>query len=291
MRLSTSTNFFAHSIDREFISFKESIRRCKAAGFNVIDINFTSAINGETVLVKDNWVELIEDVRNEAEKIGIEFSQSHPVFLSGNIKDYPVEVQENYYELMRRSIIASSILGVKWAILHPVEEKEKTAFDLEANILENIKYHGPVVELAMNNNVGIAFENMIENASNKRRFSSHAGELAALVDAFHTTKVGACWDFGHGNRLYKDQRIALRTLGKRLKATHINDNDGKSDEHMFPFHGNVDWHSIMPVFHEIGYEGDFTFETHKEFYKMPDHLKDQLAKLGFSIGKYCLSLI
>jgi len=290
MRLSTSTNFFAHSIDREFISFKESIKRCKAVGFNVMDVNFCQAINGETVLVEDNWEALIDELRNEAEKLEIEFTQSHPVFLSGHIKDYPADTQENYNELMRRSIIASSMLGVKWAVLHPLEEKEKTAFDTEANVKENMKYHGDVVELAIKHNVGIAFENMIENSKNKRRFSSHAGELVALVDAFGVPEVGACWDFGHGNRLYPDQRIALRTLGKRLKATHINDNYGNADEHMFPFHGNVDWHSIMPVLSEIGYEGDFTFEAQKEFYKLPDHLKDQVAKLGYDIGAYCLSL-
>src|SRR5699024_4343760 len=126
MRLSTSTNFFAHSIDREFISFKESIKRCKAVGFNVMDVNFCQAINGETVLVEDNWEALIDELRNEAEKLEIKFTQSHPVFLTEHIKDYPADTQENYNELMRRSIIASSMLGVKWAVLHPLEEKENT---------------------------------------------------------------------------------------------------------------------------------------------------------------------
>lgn len=288
MRLSTSTNFFATSIDREFISFKESIRRCKTAGFNVLDVNFCEAMNGETVLVEDDWEALIYDLKNEAEKIGVEFTQSHPVFLSGHITEEKVE---RYEWLMKRSIIASSMLGVKWAVLHPVQEKEITEFDTEANIKANIDHHSATVELAVKHNVGIAFENMVENANNKRRFSSHAGELVALIDTFNIPEVGACWDFGHGNFLYKDQRIALRTLGKRLKATHINDNYGNSDEHMFPFHGSVDWHSIMPVFNEIGYDGDFTFETQKEFYKLPDHLKDDVAKIGFEIGNYLLSLV
>lgn len=287
MRLSTSTNVFLHSIDGDFISIKESIRRCKAAGFNVLDAHFCQAINGKTVLAEENWEELIYEVRNEAEKIGIEFSQSHPVFLTAGMKK---EKQERYEEMMKRSIIASSMLGVEWAVLHPVEEKVITAFDTEANIKANIEHHSETVELALKYNVGIAFENMIENSNNKRRFSSHAGELVALIDTFNIPEVGACWDFGHGNFLYKDQRIALRTLGKRLKATHINDNYGESDEHMLPFHGSVDWHAIMPVFNEIGYEGDFTFEVQKEFFKLPDHLKDDLAKVGFEIGNYCLSL-
>ena len=290
MRISTSTNIFSHAIDRDFISYKESMKRCKDAGFEVLDINFCPAIRGKTDLVEDNWKEIIYDLRNEAEKIGVEFSQSHPVFISGHPEDHTQETMELYDEMMERSIIASSILGVKWAVLHPVGSRE-TEFDIEADIQENVKFHGPVVELAMKHNVGIAFENMIENLNNKRRFSSHAKELVALIETFDTEYVGACWDFGHGNRLYKDQTIALRTLGNHLKATHINDNYGNRDEHMLPFHGNVDWHQIMPVFKEIGYEGDFTYEIHKEFNKLPDSLKASLAVFSYEVAEYCLSLV
>lgn len=290
MRLATSTCIFGHTLDGRYLSYKESIRRCKAAGFNVIDVNFCRALSGKTDLAKDNWRQLMDDLRNEAEKIGVEFSQSHPVFLPGHVKDHPIELQELYDEMMRRSIIASSILGVKWAVIHPVEEKEKTVFDTEASIKANLELHAPIVELAVKHDVGIAFENMIDKADSKRRFASHAGELAALIDAYNDPGVGACWDFGHANFLYKDQRIALRTLGKRLKATHVDDNYGTKDEHMFPFHGNIDWHSIMPVLSEIGYEGDFTYETQNEFDNLPDHVKDHVAKVGYEIGVYLLSL-
>ncbi|MDF2715724.1 MAG: hypothetical protein K0R28_2649, partial [Paenibacillus sp.] len=47
---------------------------------------------------------------------------------------------------------------------------------------------------------------------------------------------------------------------------------------------------IMPVLVEIGYEGDFTYETHKEFIRLPEPLKDPLAKIGYDIGQYCLTL-
>nr|WP_275984135.1 sugar phosphate isomerase/epimerase family protein [Paenibacillus hamazuiensis] len=267
------------------------MRRCRTAGFQVLDVSFCHAIFGKTELVKDDWEKQMYEIRNEAESLGIEFSQSHPVFLPGHPEDHPADKRQLYREMMERSIIASSILGVKWAALHPIEAKKtEAAFDLEANIKANFEHFAPVVELAIKHNVGVAFENMIERASSKRRFCSHAGELAALVDAYNDRAVGACWDFGHGNFLYKDQRFALRTLGGRLKSTHVNDNYGQEDEHMFPFHGNVDWAAIMPVLTEIGYEGDFSFETHNEFDRLPESIKDTLAKTGYEIGMYCLSL-
>jgi len=55
------------------------------------------------------------------------FSQSHPVFVPRDPAEQPPEKMELYREMMRRSIIASGILGVKWAVIHPIEEKTKAA--------------------------------------------------------------------------------------------------------------------------------------------------------------------
>lgn len=291
MRLSTTTGTFSRTLSGGYTPYKEAIRRLKAVGYDVLDINFCRALTGQTDLANDNWETLMHELREEAEKLGIEFSQSHPVFLPGHPNHQKPELLETYHEMMRRSIIASSILGVKWAVVHPHEDRETTALDTDACIKDNMDHFAPFVELAVKRNVGIAFENMIERETSKRRFASHAAELVALIDAWNDPRVGACWDFGHANFLYKDQRPALRMLGKRLKATHVNDNYGKSDEHMFPFHGSVDWRAIMPVLAEIGYEGDFTYETHMEFYHLPEHLKDPLAKVGLDIAKYCLTLM
>jgi L-ribulose-5-phosphate 3-epimerase len=286
MRLSTSTNFYAFRQNGEYTPYKEALRRCKEAGFKVLDANFCSALGGATDLAQDNWQALIEDLRNEADKEGIEFSQSHPVFLGGNPSGHSAEKMEIYHEMMRRSIIASSILGVKWAILHPTPGRETdTEFDAESIVRHNLEFHGPALELAKKVNVGIAFENMIERST--RRFASHASDLVALIDTCNDPGVGACWDFGHGNFIWPDQRDQLRTLGKRLKATHVDDNYGKADEHMFPFHGSIKWQELLPVLAEIGFEGDFTFEAHKEFTRLPEHLKDQMAKFGYEIGQYC----
>lgn len=288
MRLATSTNFFAYRLNGEYTPYKEAMQRCKAAGFNVLDVNFCAAFRGGTDLVRDDWQELIEDLRNEAEKEGVVFTQSHPVFTRRS-DELPAERLDVYNEMMRRSIIASSILGVKWAVLHPAPGKEGADYDADAIIKENLELHAPALELAKKYNVGIAFENMIETT--KRRFASRASDLCALIDACNDPGVGACWDFGHANYIFTDQRDELRLLGKRLKATHVDDNYGKSDEHMFPFHGSINWHELLPVLAEIGYAGDFTYETHKEFDRLPEHLKDIMAKTGYEIGQYCISLI
>lgn len=289
MRISLMTGFFGFKANGEYTSFSESMKRCKEAGFSVQDICFCRALTGQTELVEDNWEQLIHDLREEADKAGIEFSQSHAVYLPGEFEEQTTEMLEHFHEMMRRSIIASSMLGVKWAVLHPVELRISDFANTRINIEKNIEFYNETIELAKKCNVGIAFENMTESKK-KHRFASTAYELCELIDAFGDSGVGACWDFGHANMLYEDQTIALRTLGKRLKATHVNDNRGTADDHMFPFHGTVDWHSIMPVLKEIGYEGDFNYETHNESKRLPEPLKDSIAKMGYKIAEYCLSL-
>ncbi|HEY8420157.1 MAG TPA: sugar phosphate isomerase/epimerase family protein [Thermoclostridium sp.] len=289
MRISTQTSMFTKRGD-EYIPMLESVKRSCDAGFKVFEAGFCRALYGQNDLFEHNWEHLMYELRNEAEKLGVEFSQSHPVFIPGNYDDKPAELKEIYNEMMRRSIIASSILGAKWAVLHPVEERKATCYDTEQNIKKNAEFFGWVIELAKKHNVGILFENLPERETSKRKFGSSAEELAALIDSFKDPDIGACWDFGHGNMLYEDQRIALRTLGKRLKGTHVHDNNGKDDFHLLPFHGNIDWHSLMPVFKEIGYEGDFNFEIHKEFDNIPDNARDELARVAYKIGMYCLAL-
>jgi len=291
MRISIMTNFFGAKSNGEYASYSESMKRCKAAGFSVLDICFCSAMSGRTDLAKENWKEIMYSLRDEAEKEGIEFSQAHAVHLpviAGDIEDYKPETLEIFNEMMQRSIMAGSTLGVKWAVLHPVELRKGIIGNIKENIRKNIEFYGETVELAKKYNVGLAFENM--NERKKHRFTSSVFELCELVDAFNDSAIGACWDFGHGNLLYNDQTIALKALGMRLKATHVHDNLGTKDDHMFPFHGTVNWHSIMPVLKEIGYEGDFSFETGKVSMRLPEPLKDIIAKTGYEIGVYCLSL-
>lgn len=295
MRISMMTNFFGKRLNGEYTPFSESMKRCKAAGFSVLNISFCSALAGKTELVKDNWEELMHNLRDEAEKEGIEFSQSHSVYIPeipGDIEEEKPETLEIFKEMTRRSIMASSILGVKWAVIHPVEIRKGNIGNIEANIKKNMAFYDEAFDLAKKHNVGLAFENMPEYANKKHRFTSTVYELCELIDAFNDSGIGACWDFGHGHILYGDHHAAaLRTLGKRLKATHVHDNRGTDDEHMFPFHGTTDWYSIMPVLKEIGYEGDFSFETHNESRRLPESLKDDTAKVGYEIAKYCMSLV
>lgn len=290
MRIATMTSLFREQRGSgEYIGYIESMRRCKEAGFDVLDLNMCAMLHNKAEFNGDDWMEHAHKIREEAEKLGIEFVQSHPPYRPGMQGSFEtVEGEEFFKEITSRSIIISSILGVKWAVLHPVTECEKSEYNLEDNLKYNHQIFDETVDLAIKNNVGIAFENMADR-DNRRRFGTTASELIALVDSYNSPYVGVCWDTGHGNRVYNDPVQPMLELGHRIKALHINDNHGKTDEHLLPFMGNLDWERIMKVLKEIGYEGDLVYEIRNNN-AMPDSLKDLTAEYAAKVGKYLLSL-
>jgi len=71
----------------------------------------------------------------------------------------------------------------------------------------------------------------------------------------------------------------------------VQDNPGTYDAHMAPYlEGSIDWAAMVKTLREIGYRGDFALEIHEMSARVPDELRDQVARFCRSIGEHCLSL-
>ena len=58
-----------------------------------------------------------------------------------------------------------------------------------------------------------------------------------------------CLDVGHAN-LKEGVSTAYTILKGRIRSTHLHDNDGKEDSHLFPFFskgGSIDWKKSMEL--------------------------------------------
>lgn len=298
MRLSTSTNLFITDFKRDtFLPFNESIQRCYDVGFRVLDANLADATTSPErrhPLTQDNWRQTMEEARNLAERLGIVFTQSHlpydkTFFLYGN--NVTDEYKDFFLRMTQRAIEASAILGVKWAVVHPWTNTLGIEHDIKTNLKTNYDYYAPIIDFAKHHQVGLAMENMLQSGLFIYRFATRADELIACIDQFKDSAVGACWDFGHGNVIYRDQSHPLRQIGKRLKALHVDDNYGDRDAHLLPFvGGTVDWPMQMQTLKEIGYEGDFTYEIQNFTKKIPVELWLQAGRLAYDMGMHLLSL-
>ena len=43
-------------------------------------------------------------------------------------------------------------------------------------------------------------------------------------------------------------------------TTHLHDNKGKTDDHLLPFQGAINWPSVLMAFRKVGYDGVWMFE-------------------------------
>jgi sugar phosphate isomerase/epimerase len=286
-----SNLFYENREDQK--NYLNSVRKTHEAGFKVMDFNMCPFQRHETELLGDDWEERVYEIANEAAKLGIEFSQSHPPYPKPAARrksplDEGCELNEFIIRATERSIRISAMLGVKWAVMHPVQDFENGELDLENDLAYNHRIYDRYFELASSLGVGIAFENMAD-IDGKRRFGSTPDELNALVDSYNSRYVGACWDFGHGNRMFADQSKALARLGSRLKATHLDDNVGKDDLHTLPFFGNINWPDTVKTLRSINYDGDLTYEINV-FKRMPAELLMPSVKYAREIGEYLLKL-
>ena len=66
-------------------------------------------------------------------------------------------------------------------------------------------------------------------------------------------------DFGHAH-LLGDVADAVETAAEHVIATHVHDNRGRSDEHLAPFLGTLNWNMALMTMQKIGYEGTYVME-------------------------------
>jgi sugar phosphate isomerase/epimerase len=260
MEISTSLSYFINRSDRDAFpegTFIRILRMAYDAGFRTVDAPLCHEYE-EFITSKDNWEYVIKELKEEADKLGMAFNQSHlPYyqFLSSSPSEF-----EYHEENIRRGIIASGILGIKWGVIHPCGRISGRDWSSGKELLEkNIEYFKPKLELVAQNNTGIAIENT------GHQYCSHEEELMELVSALKDPRIGICWDFGHANLSKLDQEKSLRNIGDLLKALHVDDNGSWNDNHYLPFQGNVPWQRLMQVLREIGYKGDMTLEVNPPY--------------------------
>ena len=89
---------------------------------------------------------------------------------------------------------------------------------------------------------------------------SVSGSLVHFIEEdVDAESVGICLDFGHAH-MEGDLIDAIETVSGHLIATHIHDNRGKTDDHLVPFDGTIDWARALTAVQKIGYDGTLLFE-------------------------------
>jgi sugar phosphate isomerase/epimerase len=71
--------------------------------------------------------------------------------------------------------------------------------------------------------------------------------------------IGICLDYGHAF-LMGDLADTIEAASGHMVTTHIHDNPGKTDAHLVPFEGRIDWSTAVMTTQKVGYEGVWLME-------------------------------
>jgi sugar phosphate isomerase/epimerase len=92
------------------------------------------------------------------------------------------------------------------------------------------------------------------------RLSSAEALVSFIENDLEGAKVGICMDVGHAF-IMGDLGDAIETCSGHLITTHLHDNRRKTDDHLAPGEGLIDWPAALMSLQKIGYDGTWMFEV------------------------------
>ncbi|MCC7009308.1 MAG: sugar phosphate isomerase/epimerase [Acidobacteria bacterium] len=157
----------------------------------------------------------------------------------------------------RLAIDAARVLGCRMIVLHlglpngqPIPSNDNDRSALQQSL-------EPIAEACAAARVRLALEVIPNDLATPEALVEWLSGDLELGDA------GVCLDVGHAH-LVGGAPEAAETLAGYVITTHIHDNRGRSDDHLVPFDGTIDWHATLMTLSKIGYTGPLVFE-------LPDH--------------------
>jgi sugar phosphate isomerase/epimerase len=92
------------------------------------------------------------------------------------------------------------------------------------------------------------------------RLSGADALVSFIENDLEGAKVGICMDVGHAF-IMGDLGDAIETCSGHLVTTHLHDNRGRTDDHLAPGEGLIDWPAALMSLQKIGYDGTWMFEV------------------------------
>lgn len=282
----------------------------RKAGVEAVDWNIDGAVKstdlkngtylGSSILERsmDEICAYYAEELTSIKQNGLTITQAHapfPAYIPGkpDTLDYMIEVY-------KKCILLCAHAGVQNLVIHGISLHKKDAFDtLESIEKLNWKLYTSLIPTLQQTNVTVCLENLFTTYTTARHeklaYEGHCSnpyQAVAIIDALNREAgkacFGLCLDTGHLHLLKGDERVYIPMLGKRIKALHINDNDGIDDRHVAPYNGTIIWQDVCDMLAKIGYEGDLSFETFRQTSTacIPEELILSELKTIVDIGVY-----
>jgi sugar phosphate isomerase/epimerase len=175
---------------------------------------------------------------------GVEFHSMHsPMYMSNelkaggrplNIVDLDKPSRIDAMDEIKRAVEVAEYLPFRFLIQHIGKSDEFDDPRKFENALSSVEHLR-----AFCRQLGITL--LLENIPNDLATPER---LSELLKALHYPDLGICFDTGHAHMMSSVHQ-ALGVLENRVRSTHVHDNRGDKDAHLWPGEGTIDWADTM----------------------------------------------
>lgn len=230
----------------------ESLMRVSEAGFRYVE------------MWPEPWRTFEEDLNDLLDAINVydvEVYSVHAPFSGLDISDIDEGIRRMSLQKVLRALEVAVRLGCTHFVVHPSARKYGKKEDYEKAKSLLMKSVEAIVKKAEDHGVTMSIENMLAPPDGFR-VGTKVSELKEIIAALRGGEVGICLDTGHAN--YNGLEVAeeAKEAGDLLTALHVNDNDGRGDQHMVPGEGTIDWPKFIEALKDVNYNGVFMLEIY-----------------------------
>lgn len=168
---------------------------------------------------------------------------------------------------IKRALEVAEQIPFRFLILH-LGEREDTwsprALEFSITALEHLR--------AFANPLGVKL--LVENLQNEVTEPAHIMEI---LTSGHFKDIGACLDVGHAH-LGAGEAATLDTLKPLLRSSHLHDNHGERDEHLWPGEGDIAWDEVWSGLKSAPQTPAGVLEIHYSLGESPETVAEKAAK-------------
>ena len=216
-----------------------------------------------------------DDISGTAKKLAAFLSETNFEMSQGHLfLKVKLCTDDNAVDTLCKWIDLYEGIGIKNMVLHCDNMVEST-LTKEEKIAKNVEKLKILAEHVKNKDVTICLENLRPHSDrDPELIDRNADDLLYIIEQIGSDRFGICLDTGHLNLTDKNQREFILKAGNKLKALHIANNEGVTDQHMMPFsRGTVDFVEVVKALREVKYQGLFNLEVPGER-RAPIEVKD-----------------
>lgn len=249
---------------------EEAILEFEKLGLNYIELSSEHSIS---LLEREgDPADIGRDFANFCLQHGVKTLQAHMIFPS------PIVTDKEIAGTLVRQMEMLGGMGVKYGVLH-LDSMKGCGLEHGEIVERNIEALKNLLSLSSHTDTVLCIENL-------GSICRGIDEILYIIDKVGSDRLAVCLDTGHLNlEKTSTQREFILKAGSRLKALHIANNDGTSDQHLAPFTGGrgIDFTEVVAALREVDYNGLFNYEIGGESGACPNPVK-RIKYLGIKAG-------